>query len=520
MTENSSYIIGAALLVFLIVIGYLVVKSREEADNLDSYAVGNKEFAPLSVALALAASLTSAATFIINPGFIALYGVSGYLAFGVVMPIAIFIALVFLMKRFRKYGVTVKSLSIADWLGKRFDSRFLKLMFGFISLLLITFIVLICVGISKVLSKALHFDEIYVMIGLVIIVFGYMMLGGANAMIRTNTIQAVIMIVVAVILLGSDFQSIFESGEDGLFGKLAVIDPMLVQTFNPESPLFRDFFEVFICNAIVGIAIVCQPHILTKSLMIKDDKKVNTFLLYTILILILFFSVVFTGFYARAFFPDLIQGGSALQMDGIIPAYVVSRFPVYVTILLIIGLIAAGLSTLEGLIQSVPTTLTNDLILPLMKKNASDPKAIKINRWVTMIVALLTIVLSVRQMRSPDLSVAIFAQNGVYAFFSAAFVPVLFGIFTRSKNKLIPVTGALTALIVHFSVYYLEITWYMKDVSPKNPAIACAIALMVSVMVSGVIFLVLRIKHGNTEPQQFVQEADGSYSQLQSQSFK
>ena len=41
---------------------------------LADYALGNLAFSPVAVGLALAASMTSAATFIINPGFIALYG--------------------------------------------------------------------------------------------------------------------------------------------------------------------------------------------------------------------------------------------------------------------------------------------------------------------------------------------------------------------------------------------------------------------------------------------------------------
>ena len=45
-------------------------------------------------------------------------------------------------------------------------------------------------------------------------------------------------------------------------------------------------------------------------------------------------------------------------MDGIIPAYVLHEFPVWVGLVVVMGLISAGLSTLEGLIQALATTLT------------------------------------------------------------------------------------------------------------------------------------------------------------------
>jgi len=49
--------------------------------------VGNIAFSLVAVGLSLAASMTSAASFL-NPGFEALYGISGFLSMGIVLPIA------------------------------------------------------------------------------------------------------------------------------------------------------------------------------------------------------------------------------------------------------------------------------------------------------------------------------------------------------------------------------------------------------------------------------------------------
>ncbi|MDF0708844.1 sodium:solute symporter family transporter [Flagellimonas okinawensis] len=490
MSDSYQITTLVVLIGFMSILFYLVYKSRSSTDSLEVYAVGNKSFSSISVALSLAASITSAATFIINPGFIALYGLSAFIAFGVVMPFAIYAALIIFIKRFRKYGMNVKSISIADWVGKRYDSRFLKILFGLLSMLLITFIVLICVGMTKVVSKALNANELTILIIIVVIVFTYMMIGGANTMVYTNSVQATLMIIVAVLLLGSGAYLLFESGDRGLMNKLNEIDPSLTQTFNEKSPLFRDFFEVVVCNTIVGIAIVCQPHILTKSLLIKKDSQVNAFLLYTVLILILFFSVVFVGIYARLSFPDLMFNGSKLNMDGIVSAYVLYRFPVYVGIIVILGLLAAGLSTLEGLIQSIPTTITNDFVIPLTKMANLKVTPMKINKVLTVIVGGIAILLSYDQLINPSLSVGIFAQNGVYAFFSAAFVPVFFGIFTKTRNKWIPIVASLVAITTHFGVYYLELTPYMEGMTVKNPAIASAIALILSTAVGLIIYAI------------------------------
>ena len=496
-------VIATTGLLSLLIIGIiiLVVRGAKKTQSIKDYALGSMYFSPAFVGLSLAASITSAATFIINPGFIALYGLSGVLALGIVLPIGLYISLIILTKSFRKYGQSVTALTMAQWIGQRYQSRAFAFIFAILSLLLITFIILICVGMTKVLSKSLNADELPVLIGLVVFVFGYMMFGGANSMVYTNTIQAGVMIIVAVILLGSGY-SHFSEGVHSFLDKLAVIDPHLITPTNPQSPLFRDFFEIIFCNFIVGIAIVCQPHIITKSLLIKEDHGVNRFLTVAILVETLFFLVVFAGLYARLSFPELTIDGQALQMDGIIPAYVVSEFPVYIGIVLILGLLAAGLSTLEGLIQSIPTSITSDIIEPLLgdklgQGEIRDKRLIMINKGVIVILALITIGLSYDQLVNPSLSVGIFAQNGVYAYFSAAFIPVLFGVFLKDVPPLAPMLASLTAIIVHFSIYYGRIGPYMQE-TVRNPAVASAFAILISTAVGMVIYISLRKKNFST----------------------
>lgn len=480
-----------ALILFFVIRGAMRIK------DMSDYAVGSVQFSPVVVGLSLAASITSAATFIINPGFIALYGLSGILALGVVLPIGAFISLVVLTKSFRRYGSTVKALTMAQWIGTRYGSKNYAFFFGLLSLLLITFVVLICVGMTKVMAKALDASELYVLIGLVVFVFGYMMFGGANSMVYTNTIQALLMLVVAFILLGSGYEH-FKGGVYEFLGKLEAIDPLLVQWTNPESFLFRDYFEIIFCSFVVGIAVVCQPHIITKSLLLKDDRDVNRYLLVGIVVEIIFFLVIIAGLYARIRFPDLTQNGEALKMDGIISAYVVEEFPVYVGLVVIIGLLSAGLSTLEGLIQSVSTTITADIIKPLTGNwlaatEQGNKRGILLNKVVIIGLALVSIWLSYDQLVNPSLSVGIFAQNGVYAYFSAAFVPVLLGIFFKEVPRIAPIGASVVAVLVHFTIYYGAVGPYMQG-AVKNPAVAATFAILSALVVGGVLFLLARPK--------------------------
>lgn len=473
------------LFIYACITLYIVYRGASKTKDIKDFALG-VGFSPVIVGLSLAASITSAATFIINPGFVALYGWSAFLAMSVILPIGLFLSLIILSKNFRKYGASIKALTIAQWVGTRYESRFFSYFMAGVSLLLITFIVLICVGLTKVIAGALGANELWVLITLVIFVFGYTMFGGANSMVYTNTIQAILMIIVAILLLSSGFEH-FSDGLDAFWTKLDKIDPKMSLSFNESSPLFRDWFEVIFCNFIVGIAIVCQPHIITKSLMLKTDQDVNKYLFIAIVVETLFFAVLFAGFYARLMYPDLTNNGVPIKMDGILSAYVVKKFSVGVGILVVLGLISAGLSTLEGIVQSLSTTISNDIIAPFAGLTGQPQKISNINKIVIAVLGIVSIGISYQQLLNPNLSVGILAQNGVYAYFSAAFVPVLFGIFFKNTPKQAAIGAALTAFLVHFSVYYGGLTSYTSG-TVRNPAVAAAIAILCAVAVGTILF--------------------------------
>ncbi|HLS30315.1 MAG TPA: hypothetical protein VK021_05630, partial [Flavobacteriaceae bacterium] len=404
---------------------------------------------------------------------------------------------VVLTKSFQNIGSTTKALTLAQWIGNRYNNNIHARLIAFLSLLLITFIVLICVGLVKILSSALGASELYVLIGLVVFVFGYTMFGGANSMINTNAIQASVMAVVALILLFSGWEY-FQNGWMGFWDKINEIDPLLSKNYNRKSPLFRDFFEVVFCNFIIGIAIVAQPHIITKSLMLRSSKDVNKYLMISIIALMLFFAVLFVGFYARLMMPELINGGEKMTMDSIMSVYVIKRFSPWLAVIVVFGMLSAGLSTLEGLVQSVSTTITNDIILPLSNRDFSENKKKNINKGVILILMVITILVSYDQLVNPNLSVGILAQNGVYLFFSAAFIPILFGIFIKNVPSQAPLLATITAVVIYLSIYYGELTPYYQNVTVKNPAIAGALAVLGSVIVGVIVLFIYRKKDKET----------------------
>ena len=117
---------------------------------------------------------------------------------------------------------------------------------------------------------------------------------------------------------------------------------------------------------------------------------------------------------------------------------------------------------------------------------------------------MVTFFVALEQIISPKLSVAILAQNGVYAYFSAAFIPVIFGIFLKGTGIRAPLWATITAIVVHFGIYYF-LPWLVNDFgwnfggfttylqgTVRNPAIAASSAILASTAVGLLIYFFVR----------------------------
>jgi SSS family solute:Na+ symporter/sodium/pantothenate symporter len=463
--------------VYLLAVGGAATIGIQKVTGFASFSVGSREVSPVLVGLSLAANLTSAATFIINPGLIYLYGLSGVLGYVVAMPLGLFLGLIVFSKAFRRVGDEVEALTVPQWIGDRFGDYRLTVFFAGASLLQIAFLVLITVGLTRVLSNVLAVPMgVAMALGIPLL---YIAIGGASAHTLTNSAQAVLMLVVAVIMLGSG-ATYFADGPGGFVDRLASIDPVLAQPTNPESLLFRDWFEVVVCNLCIGFAIVNQPHVMSKALYLKSTKDVNRYLATGIAVLVVFFAVMLVGLYARILMPE-----AGIEPDSVVPTYIVEVFGPWLRSVILIGLVAAGFSTMEGLMVALSTIFTNDIYQPLaehldvLSAEEIESRAVRYSRYFLALLVPVVALISWGQIVNPNLSVAILGQNGVYALFSATFVPILFGIFSERITKGAVFAAASTALVVHFGMYYGEITMYHN-----NPAVPATFALISSVLVA------------------------------------
>lgn len=469
---------------------FLAWRGYRRTQSMESFAVGNRDMNPVFVGLSLAAQLTSVATFVVNPGLVHAYGLSAFLGMGVAASLGIVIGVTVLSKGFRRTGQAMAIMTLPGWFGRRFDSRIMQVGFALLSLTLVTFVVLILVAMAYILMNMLGVPAWTVLLGTIVFVFGYVLLGGANTSVYTNSVQALIMALVALILVGSGL-SLLMQGD--FFAKLLALDARLVSVVNPTSPYFRNLFEVFVCNFLVGLAIVCQPHIVTKALCLKEDREVNRYLATAIGIGVIYMLVMLTGLYARLTLP------TTPRIDLVVPTYINTQFSPILSVVIGIGVLCAGISTLEGLLLALSAILASDIFLPVLRQRmrgrdaaAQGKMALSLARLSLIVMAAVAFGLSLHQMENPTGgSVAIFAQYGIYALFSASFAPVVFGLFVSRVPAGLAMASAATAVVVYLGMSLGKVTSLSN-----NPAVLSACAIVLSTLVLGVGLLLTRRSSG------------------------
>ncbi len=417
--------LGYAVLVYSL--SYIGMR---RTSSVQGFAIGNKDMSPILVGITLAASIASTATFVINPGFVYQHGLSAYLHFGVAGSLGILSAFLVLTRGFLRLGETHAALTIPQWIFYRYNHRGFSLFFAFINLLSITFVVLILVGCSLLVTGLFPVEQKTALILVLVFVFSYVLMGGTYAHAYTNTLQGIMMLGVTLLLFFQGFK--YFAGDPS--AALASVNQQYASVYNSSSNLYFDFFSVFVSGFVVTFALMLQPHILTKVLYLRSEKDISKFIGTTVVVGTLFTLMLMIGFYAR------LAGLEVESQDTVVRDYLLHEFGSsvwgeYVLVFIFITLLAAGMSTLDGILVALSAMVVNDIVKPLA---GDHHDGLRLSRWVLVGVGVIGIALA----WNPPALIGIFAQKGVYGLAAASLVPVLFGVLVRRHIPIWVVAGA------------------------------------------------------------------------------
>lgn len=469
------------LVLYLGIMAFIGWYAGRKTNNIGDFFVLSGKAGVVVSGIAYFSTQFSMGTFLGTPGTI--YGV-GYAGMAISVPGAVFCMILPALLIGRKLitlGHKYGFLTMADYLTDRYHS---KNMSGVLGVMMLFFLVPMMgaqiIGAGVIVHVFTGLPEWVGVVGMGIIVILYCMTGGMKGAMMTDVIQGSLMIATAVvtfivsIVMGGGFSNINHT----------------LQSMNEAYLTFPGAngympWTYYISNIVLwSFFTMGQPHLFTKFFAMKDHKTM--------------FKAILLGTAGMFFSATLIEwagvnGIASIQniekADQIIPMILQRGMNPFLASIFIAGIVAAGMSTIDGILVTTTGAVTRDIYQKIINKNATDEAVMSLSKVVTVIIGIVVICFGVFQPGS-IFEINLFAFSGMAIFV----VPILFGIYWKKATA----KGAIASVIVGI------ISLLLFTLNPSVKALAMGFhALFPTTIIASVVMIVVS-KFTETPPQETI----------------
>lgn len=469
------------LVLYLGIMAFIGWYAGRKTNNIGDFFVLSGKAGVVVSGIAYFSTQFSMGTFLGTPGTI--YGV-GYAGMAISVPGAVFCMILPALLIGRKLitlGHKYGFLTMADYLTDRYHS---KNMSGVLGVMMLFFLVPMMgaqiIGAGVIVHVFTGLPEWVGVVGMGIIVILYCMTGGMKGAMMTDVIQGSLMIATAVvtfivsIVMGGGFSNINHT----------------LQSMNEAYLTFPGAngympWTYYISNIVLwSFFTMGQPHLFTKFFAMKDHKTM--------------FKAILLGTAGMFFSATLIEwagvnGIASIQniekADQIIPMILQRGMNPFLASIFIAGIVAAGMSTIDGILVTTTGAVTRDIYQKIINKNATDEAVMSLSKVVTVIIGIVVICFGVFQPGS-IFEINLFAFSGMAIFV----VPILFGIYWKKATA----KGAIASVIVGI------ISLLLFTLNPSVKALAMGFhALFPTTIIASIVMIVVS-KFTETPPQETI----------------
>ena len=288
---------------------------------------------------------------------------------------------------------------------------------------------------------------------IMIVVGLYVMVGGMKTVLAINIYQALfvtltLMVVGITCIHHVGGLSVLLHNDTTSAAGNPLASTMLPFDLSLKSDKWYAMPSGFIWGALAGTAwIACNFGMVQRLLAAKNEQHAQKAILFTGA------GHVFTFFFAYAvgISIKMLQPELAKADESYMYA-VMNFFPVGIRGVLIAGLIASLISTIDGLLTSSGTLITQDIYLRFLKPDAGDKKIKKFARTiqaVVLVLAFLIIPLAAREQ-----TVTRLIQDLISIPLGVMVALYLVGVFSTRATPWAAFIGALTGTLVAISIYF------------------------------------------------------------------
>jgi SSS family solute:Na+ symporter len=304
-----------------------------------------------------------------------------------------------------------------------------------------------------VVMRAVTGFDFWTSAAILIVITGlYVIFGGLRAVIYTEVMQAVVLILGSVTLMVIGLSAV-----GGWSGLQARVPPDFFSMWKPSSHKDFPWTGIVFGAPILGIWYWCtDQHIVQRVLAARNIQEARRGTIFAGFLKILpVFIFVLPGIIAAALYQDVRSG----QADSAYPILVTRLLPIGFKGLVLAGMLAALMSSLASAFNSCSTLLTWD-VYRKWRPNATEARLVAVGRLTTVILVFLGLAwIPFMKYVSPQLYIYL---QSVQAYIAPPIAACfLLGILSPRLNG----RGALAALWTGFVLGFLRLILELKKAS-------------------------------------------------------
>jgi SSS family solute:Na+ symporter len=287
----------------------------------------------------------------------------------------------------------------------------------------------------------------------------YTVLGGLKAVVVTETIPTVSLILGAVLVTVFAIRALPDQGIHNLAQLKAAVKPDQLSMLQSHSPAGLAWYAVFLGYPILGVWYWCSDQTIVQRVLgarTQQDAQLGPLFAGGLKILPVFI-MVFPGVLGYILFRDTIGADS----NQTLPVLISQLIPTGLKGLISAGLLAALMSTIAAALNSSATLVAVDIV-KRWRPSISDERTVRIGRWSAVLVMLAAMVWSTQGSRYSSIFEAI---NAIASHLAPPITTVfLWGIFWKRGTK----QAALTTLIIGFALGALSFLFDMPVIGHEK----------------------------------------------------
>ncbi len=432
----------ALLVVYLLGVFWFASRGPR-VDRLDNFLISRGSLSPYVLGVSYAASYASVSIFMGVSGWAYQYG-EAVLFYQGAVAICTPLGLVIFALGFRKLADKYGPLSLADWIGQRYGSRFLRVGVGALTLCNIFYIAGQFIATALILGAFFGLPFVPAVILSVLVAVLFVIFGGMRVNVRSDFLQGLIMVTVALVIVIAGAMQ-FGGSPARLHNALAASGPEYTGLLGSTSPLFNSPWAL---ASILWLLFIfpANPHLMNIVLALNSTKDFVKFVLTATACLSCFALAPLAGLYAR---------GMGLQLekaDAALPEFLLAIFPQAIAFLLILAVLSAGLTTVSSLLVSVTGALSHDIRAILIRTSDASWSERKKLLWGRIGVGVLALAAAGIALTKPP-SLTLLVWVGINGVLSGATGPLLGGIFFRNVHTKAAIASFITGLGSYLILY-------------------------------------------------------------------